>query len=82
MDLEAEAEALLARIRRIRADLDAGRLTHRQVRLYSRLGREVERITRCMDVAPDAEAAESLWMDGAQLIRAFLDEHFPSQTRH
>ncbi|PLR27902.1 hypothetical protein SGCZBJ_05985 [Caulobacter zeae] len=82
MDMEAEADALLARIRRIRGDLKAGRLTPRQVRLYAKLGREVERITRWMDAAPDADAAQALWTQGARLIRDFLDEHFPVPTRH
>ncbi|WP_133244896.1 hypothetical protein [Caulobacter radicis] len=82
MDMEAEADDLLARIRLVREDLAAGRLTPRQVRLYARLGREVERITRCMDLAPDCEAAEALWAQGANLIRSFLDEHFPTPTRH
>ncbi|USQ95506.1 hypothetical protein [Caulobacter sp. RL271] len=66
----------------LRADLDAGRLTTRQIQLYSLLGREVERITRCMDLAPDSGTAQALWAQGAHLIRTFLDEHFPQASRH
>ncbi|MBI1684199.1 hypothetical protein [Caulobacter hibisci] len=82
MAMDDEAEALLGRIRAVRADLEAGRLTPDQVRLYRRLGRNVERITRWMDDAPDSQAAEALWAQGAQIIAAFLDEHFPLPTRH
>lgn len=82
MSMEDEADALLARIRMIRDDLQAGRLSSGQARLYAQLGREVERITRCMDLAVDVEIAEVLWKQGATLIRSFLDEHFPLPTRH
>lgn len=82
MDMDDEAEALLSRIRMVRDDLDAGRLSGDQVRRYRQLGREVERITRQMDTAADPEVAEGLWTTGAELIRTFLDEHFPTPTRH
>ncbi|MDG2520537.1 hypothetical protein P7B02_03200 [Caulobacter segnis] len=81
-DLEDEADALLSRIMMIRDDLDAGRLTAFQVQVYRELGRQVERVTRDMDAAADAEAADALWRQGADLIHAFLDEHFPDPTCH
>jgi hypothetical protein len=80
--LEDRAEALLARIMMIRDDLQAGRLTLAQVDAYRRLGRTVERITREMDAAADVEVADALWRQGADLIEAFLDEHFPAPTCH
>lgn len=82
MDMDEEAEAILARIRMVRDDLDAGRLSRDQVLRYRQLGREVERITRQMDIAADPQVAESLWTTGAELIRTFLNEHFPAPTRH
>lgn len=81
-DREAEAEALLARIMMIRDDLRAGRLTPVQVEAYRRLGRTVERLTHEMDAAADAEAADALWRQGADLILAYLAEHFPTPTCH
>lgn len=81
-DLEDEADALLSRIMMIRDDLDAGRLTAFQVQIYRELGRRVEIVTRDMDAAADAAAADALWRQGADLIYAFLDEHFPEPTCH
>lgn len=82
MDMEEEAAVLMARIRMVRSELEAGRLTPQQIRLYRELGRQVEQITRRMDEAADAKDAELLWSQGAAFIRAFLDEHFPQPTRH
>ena len=77
-----EADALLARIMMIRDDLKAGRLTPAQVEAYRRLGRTVDRITREMDAAADVEAADALWRQGAEIIKAYLAEHFAAPTRH
>lgn len=82
MDMDQDAEELLARIRLVREALQAGRLSPGQVRLYQQLGIEVERITREMDAAPDVATADVLWISGARLIREFLDLHFLGATRH
>ncbi|PVM83397.1 hypothetical protein [Caulobacter endophyticus] len=82
MDMEQEAEALLLRIRLLREAPDAGQLTQAQVSLYRDLGRKVEQITRKMAAAPDAETAERLWTQGAELIQTYLDEHFALPTVH
>ncbi len=82
MDMDQEADALLARIRALRDELRAGRLSARQVEAYRDLGRQVDQITRQMDEAPDPEVAERLWIDGAQFIRTFLDENFEAPTVH
>lgn len=82
MDMDQEADALLARIRTLREELRAGRLSARQVEAYRDLGRQVDQITRQMDEAPNSEAAERLWIEGAQLIRTFLDENFGAPTVH
>lgn len=82
MDMDQEAEELLARIRTVREALEAGRLTSAQIQLYRQLGRDVERITQEMDAAPDAETADLLWASGARQIREFLDLHFTALTRH
>lgn len=82
MDLEHSAEALLARIKRLRDALENGQLTVRQVELYRCLGVKVAAITRRMDAAADTDAAEALWREGAALIRSYLDEHFPQPTWH
>ncbi|MBO9545820.1 hypothetical protein [Caulobacter sp.] len=81
-DMEDEAEALLARIMMIRDDLNAGRLAPDQVARYRELGRRVARITADMDAAADIDAAYALWRKGADMIDAFLAEHFPQPTRH
>jgi hypothetical protein len=82
MDIEQQAEALMAHIRRVREAFLAGRLTMAQVQAYRKLGRKVERITRQMDAAPDAEAAERIWRTGAALIVTYLDTHFAGLMRH
>ncbi|WP_163233885.1 hypothetical protein [Caulobacter rhizosphaerae] len=66
----------------LRDDLKAGRLTLEQVRAYRGLGRMVERFTRDMDAAADQDAADALWRQGADLIVAYLAEHFPVPTCH
>jgi hypothetical protein len=71
-----DADALLARILTLREALRAGRLTAHQVASYQDLGRRVDEINRHMDQACDAEVAERLWVNGAELIRSFLDAHF------
>lgn len=81
-DQQDEADALLARIMMIRDDWSAGRLTPGQVEAYRRLGRTVDRITREMDAAADIEAANALWRQGADLIKAYLAEHFTAPTCH
>ncbi|PVM88598.1 hypothetical protein [Caulobacter endophyticus] len=81
-DQHDEADVLLARIMMIRDDLKSGRLTLVQVEAYRRLGRTVERITREMDAAADVEAADALWREGADLIKAYLAEHFATPTCH
>ncbi len=81
-DRQDEADALLARIMMLRDDLKAGRLTLEQVRAYRGLGRMVERFTRDMDAAADQDAADALWRQGADLIVAYLAEHFPVPTCH
>jgi hypothetical protein len=81
-DMEDEADALLARIMMIRDDLNAGRLTREQVDSYRELGRRVERVTANMDAAADVHAADALWRQGAEMIKAFLAEHFPTPTCH
>lgn len=81
-DQEDEADAILARIMMVRDDLKAGRLTLEQVRAYRDLGRMVERITRDMEAAADIDAADALWRQGADLIDAYLAEHFPRPTCH
>ncbi len=81
-DRQDEADALLARIMMLRDDLKAGRLSLEQVRAYRDLGREVERFTRAMDAAPDQDAADAIWRQGADLIEAYLAEHFPAPTCH
>lgn len=80
-DVDEEADALLARIQMIRDDLDAGRLNAHQIRLYRQLGEDVERVTRFLDLV-DADGAQAAWRRGADLIRSFLDDHFPRPTRH
>ena len=80
--MEDEADALLARIMMIRDDLNAGRLTPHQVERYRELGRQVARVTADMDAAADIDAADALWRTGADMIEAFLAEHFPQPTRH
>lgn len=80
--MEDEADALLARIMMIRDDLNAGRLTREQVDSYRELGRRVERVTANMDAAADVHAADALWRQGAEMIKAFLAEHFPTPTCH
>lgn len=80
--MEDEADALLARITMIRDDLNAGRLTREQVDCYRELGRRVERVTAHMDAAADVHAADALWRQGAEMIKAFLAEHFPTPTCH
>ncbi|NQE64465.1 hypothetical protein E1H18_4721 [Caulobacter sp. RHG1] len=42
----------------------------------------VERVTREMDAAADIDAADALWRKGAEIIRAYLAEHFPEPTCH
>ena len=81
-DPEDEADILLARIMMLRDDLKAGRLSLSQIAAYRALGRTVERITREMDAAADVEAAGALWRQGAEIIRAYLAEHFPTPTCH
>lgn len=81
-DLEDEADLLLGRIMMIRDDLKAGRLTWEQVQAYRDLGRMVERVTREMDAAADIDAADALWRKGAEIINAYLAEHFPEPTCH
>ncbi len=66
----------------IRDDWRAGRLTLGQVEAYRRLGRTVDRITREMDAAADIEAANALWRKGADLIKAYLADHFAAPTCH
>ncbi len=80
--LEDEADLLLGRIMMIRDDLKAGQLTWEQVQAYRDLGRMVERVTREMDAAADIDAADALWRKGAEIIRAYLAEHFPEPTCH
>lgn len=81
-DMEDEADALLARIMMIRDDLNAGRLTPEQVHRYRELGRRVEQVTTDMDASADVHAADALWRRGADMIEAFLAEHFPLPTCH
>lgn len=80
--MEDSARAILSRVMFIRDDMDAGRLTRDQIRLYNQLGRQVEIVTKDMEAAGDSPAAEALWRQGAELIHEFMDEHFPCPTRH
>lgn len=80
--MEDEARAILSRVMMIRDDLDAGRLTREQAKLYNQLGRHVEIVTKDMDATADSQAAEALWRQGAEYIHDFLAEHFPCPTKH
>ena len=80
--MQDEARSILSRVMMIRDDMDAGRLTRAQIRLYNELGKRVEIVTKDMEAAADNQAADALWRLGADCIREFLAEHFPDPTKH
>jgi len=75
--MTAHAEQILSHVMYVRDDLDAGRLSAEQAKAYAHLGRQVDKITRAVEAAPDQDTADALWETGARMIDDFLTTHFP-----